>query len=48
MANDFRVIFQGANEAATRYGGGGGDAGAGPRNGGAGGSGILIIRYVKG
>ena len=26
MANDFRVIFQGANEAATRYGGGGGDA----------------------
>ena len=27
--NDFRVIFQGASEAASRYGGGGGDSGPG-------------------
>ena len=37
-----------AAQANSGSGGGGGDAGAGPRNGGAGGSGILIIRYVKG
>ena len=34
-------------QANSGSGGGGGDAGAGPRNGGAGGSGILIIRYIK-